>query len=136
MYYVTIFYESVLTWLFLCFGFELVSQDSLTLDTFILLIITGIIIGIFLVVLRYLYLQQRMADTENPFKSFKSAAQYEKYFFRVFQLIETSFKDPQSSVMLQGLLANHIELCENPNCSCTITATKIAGYRVKEVENN
>ena len=84
VYYMTIFYESVQTWLFLCFGCELVSKDSLSLDTLLLLILIGVIFAVFLIILRHLYFQNKMAGTENPTKTFKTAAHYEKYFFRIY----------------------------------------------------
>ena len=54
VYYATIIYESLLSWLFLCVGFHIIASGAgtLSIDSLVLLFMTGIFFSLILVVIQ------------------------------------------------------------------------------------
>ncbi len=87
--YATVIYEGIALWLYITVSIHILSNTALTITSFTLLIITGFFFALILVWFQFRQKMSFIAVQQN-FARYTKPLDFMIYFFRIYELIESS----------------------------------------------
>lgn len=109
MYYATLFYDSILLWLFIIVGSQKLSDSHMSATTVIIIFVTAIFLSGLNIIYQMYQRSDFVAKLDAAHLGKLSAEMYELYFFRLYQLITSP--SPADKTLLWGIMLQHLDTC-------------------------